>query len=144
MYLLEHGHVEVVLTQSWLDGREQWPQQLHRICVDSLDLHSKGISPLEPVQLPEDLAYVIYTSGSTGLPKGVMIDHRGAVNTILDVNQRFKVGDRDRVFALSALNFDLSVYDIFGMLAAGGAIVIPPCLMSARCISWNMVMSRLC
>jgi non-ribosomal peptide synthetase component F len=41
---------------------------------------------------PDKLAYVIYTSGSTGAPKGVMIDHRGAVNTILDVNQRFGVG----------------------------------------------------
>jgi amino acid adenylation domain-containing protein len=142
MYLLEHGHVEVVLTQSWLDGREQWPQQLHRICVDSLDLHSKGISPLEPVQLPEDLAYVIYTSGSTGLPKGVMIDHRGAVNTILDVNQRFEVGDRDRIFALSALNFDLSVYDIFGMLAAGGAIVIPPEGTMRNPEAWSDMLER--
>src|SRR5262249_48876158 len=31
----------------------------------------------------------------------------------------------DRVLALSALNFDLTVYDIFGLLAAGGAIVVP-------------------
>ena len=30
------------------------------------------------------------------------------------------------MLALSALNFDLSVYDIFGLLAAGGALVIPP------------------
>src|SRR5262249_35608383 len=30
-----------------------------------------------------------------------------------------------RVLALSALSFDLSVYDIFGLLAAGGAVVVP-------------------
>ena len=41
---------------------------------------------------PDDLAYVIFTSGSTGAPKGVMIDHRGAVNTVLDINERFGVG----------------------------------------------------
>jgi pyochelin synthetase len=68
---------------------------------------------------------VIYTSGSTGTPKGVMIDHRGAVNTVLDINQRFSVGAGDRIFAISSLSFDLSVYDIFGTLAAGGTIVIP-------------------
>jgi len=79
----------------------------------------------ESVQTAEDLAYVIYTSGSTGKPKGVAINHRGAVNTILDINQRFAVSASDRVLALSALNFDLSVYDIFGILAAGGTIVIP-------------------
>ena len=71
------------------------------------------------------LAYVIFTSGSTGLPKGVMIEHRSAVNTVLDVNARLGVGAGDRVLALSALAFDLSVYDIFGLLAAGGAIVLP-------------------
>src|SRR5207244_12468241 len=78
-----------------------------------------------PLQRPDDLAYVIYTSGSTGQPKGVMIDHQGAVNTILDINERFAVGPQDRVLALSSLSFDLSVYDIFGMLAAGGTMVIP-------------------
>ena len=71
------------------------------------------------------LAYVIYTSGSTGLPKGVMVDHRAAVNTVLDINRRFAVGPRDRVLALSALSFDLSVYDLFGVLGAGGALVVP-------------------
>ncbi|ETR70420.1 MAG: hypothetical protein OMM_03251 [Candidatus Magnetoglobus multicellularis str. Araruama] len=54
-----------------------------------------------------------------------MIDHRGAVNTILDINRRFEINSQDRVLALSALNFDLSVYDIFGVLAAGGTIVMP-------------------
>jgi len=47
------------------------------------------------VQRPDDLAYVIYTSGSTGMPKGVMIDHRGAVNTVLDINQRYRIGADD-------------------------------------------------
>ncbi len=70
-----------------------------------------------------DLAYVIYTSGSTGTPKGVMIDHRGAVNTITDINERFGIDQADRVLALSSLSFDLSVFDIFGTLAAGAAVV---------------------
>ena len=73
----------------------------------------------------DDLAYIIYTSGSTGEPKGVMISHKGAVNTIEDINSRFNVTSKDRILQLSALNFDLSVYDIFGMLSAGGAIVLP-------------------
>ncbi len=68
---------------------------------------------------------MIYTSGSTGLPKGVMIDHRGAVNTIVDINSRFHIRPDDRVLALSSLSFDLSVYDIFGILGAGGVVVIP-------------------
>ena len=76
-------------------------------------------------QSGEDLAYVMFTSGSTGEPKGVMIDHRSALNTILDINERFAVGPDDRILALSSLSFDLSVYDIFGALAAGATIVMP-------------------
>jgi amino acid adenylation domain-containing protein len=71
------------------------------------------------------LAYVIFTSGSTGEPKGVEITHEAAVNTVDDINERYAVGPDDRVLAVSALDFDLSVYDIFGVLGAGGALVLP-------------------
>ena len=124
-YLLEQGDVQIVLTQSWLDRTLTWPEHIQRLRVDSEALIEESDQPLEPLQKPEDLAYVIYTSGSTGSPKGVMIDHQGAVNTILDVNQRFAVSVGDRVLALSSLSFDLSVYDIFGTLSAGGTIIIP-------------------
>ncbi|WP_166924861.1 non-ribosomal peptide synthetase [Flavobacterium poyangense] len=70
-------------------------------------------------------AYVIYTSGSTGEPKGVVISHLGAMNTIEDINRRFKIDQKDSVLALSQLGFDLSVYDIFGLLGLGGTIVYP-------------------
>ncbi|MEV0075967.1 amino acid adenylation domain-containing protein [Nocardia neocaledoniensis] len=72
---------------------------------------------------PENIAYVLFTSGSTGKPKGVEVPHRAAMNTIDDLNERFALGPADRALALSALEFDLSVYDIFGLLAAGGAVV---------------------
>jgi amino acid adenylation domain-containing protein len=102
-----------------------WPPELTRFAIDiDLPRHAGATTPAFP-QDPADLAYVIYTSGSTGLPKGVAIDHRGAANTILEINRRFAVSETDRVLALSSLGFDLSVYDIFGTLAAGAAIVMP-------------------
>ncbi|WP_230465332.1 non-ribosomal peptide synthetase [Nocardia seriolae] len=72
---------------------------------------------------PEAIAYVLFTSGSTGKPKGVEVPHRAAMNTIDDLNERFGIGAADRALALSALEFDLSVYDIFGLLSAGSAVV---------------------
>ncbi len=122
--LLSIGEATIAVTQPHVEGRIDWPEGMIRIAIDG------GEAP-EPPALPDveadpsDLAYVIFTSGSTGVPKGVMIEHRAAVNTIRDINERFAVGPRDRVLALSALNFDLSVYDIFGVLGAGGALVIP-------------------
>ncbi|SMC73849.1 non-ribosomal peptide synthetase [Kibdelosporangium aridum] len=74
--------------------------------------------------LSSELAYVIYTSGSTGQPKGVEMTHAAAMNTVDDINTRYGVGPDDRVLAVSALDFDLSVYDIFGLLSVGGALVL--------------------
>ena len=127
-YLLEDGEVEIVVTQSWVKQNVRFKQGLEVIEVQahlSAEPDYSQLQILDTLQKPEDLAYVIYTSGSTGLPKGVMIEHRAAVNTILDVNARYNIGPQDRVLALSSLSFDLSVYDIFGLLAAGGALVIP-------------------
>jgi len=82
--------------------------------------------PLAPVQKQNYLAYVLYTSGSTGKPKGVMIEQRSVINRMADVAKRFGLKPEDRAIAIMALHHDLSVFDIFGMLAlVGGSIVIP-------------------
>jgi amino acid adenylation domain-containing protein len=97
-----------------------------RLVVDASLLHEAMRTP--PLAAPVEahgasLAYVIYTSGSTGEPKGVEVSHRAAVNTLDDLESRCGVGPADRVLAVSALDFDLSVYDIFGLLGVGGAVV---------------------
>jgi amino acid adenylation domain-containing protein/thioester reductase-like protein len=90
----------------------------------------------------DELAYVIFTSGTTGVPKGVMIDHAGAVNTVFHVNRLFGVDAGDRVLAVSSLSFDLSVYDIFGLLACGGALVIPDYRLGHDPVHWRDLLQR--
>ncbi|MFI6491065.1 amino acid adenylation domain-containing protein [Streptomyces sp. NPDC050564] len=106
-------------------GTTELPGDITAIAVDTLAPEPVPDRLPERLRDPDDLAYVIYTSGSTGSPKGVMITHRGAVNTIDDINHRFRIDAEDRVLALANLGFDLSVYDVFGVLAAGGALVLP-------------------
>lgn len=123
--VLEQGGVHVVVTTERLRDEAAWPRGMRVVTPDDPEVRAASTAPLPTGPSPEDLAYVIFTSGSTGRPKGVVIDHRGAANTVQDINQRFRVGPEDRVLALSSLSFDLSVYDIFGTLAAGAAVIMP-------------------
>ncbi|MGA8113526.1 MAG: amino acid adenylation domain-containing protein [Actinocatenispora sp.] len=117
---------QVVLTQQSVNGRLHWPAGVCVAAVDNEAMWSRASDgPLPAWAEPTDVAYVIFTSGSTGRPKGVVIDHRGAWNTVVDVNRRFALTAEDRVLAVSSLSFDLSVWDIFGPLSVGGAVVLP-------------------
>ncbi|WP_373526928.1 amino acid adenylation domain-containing protein [Nostoc sp.] len=141
-YLLQNSEVKIVLTQSWLNEKLEWPSGIQRLCIDTEELANENEQPLQSAQTPDDLAYVIYTSGSTGLPKGVMISDRNVVNVVLHTNQRFNIGCQDRILAVTALNHDLSVYDIFGLLCAGGAIVMPDACGVKDPAHWAELMVR--
>jgi amino acid adenylation domain-containing protein len=125
--LLSQADVRYVLTQRKFRHSIKWPEGIKCIVVDTDEELWKEfpVNNPNPIQKLDDLAYVIFTSGSTGTPKGVMISHRGATNTILDINKRFHLDSSDVVMGLSALNFDLSVFDIFGVLGVGGKLVLP-------------------
>jgi len=75
---------------------------------------------------PDDIAYIIFTSGSTGEPKGVVIRHGAAVNTVLDINKRYDVTDEDVLACVSSIGFDLSVYDIFSCFVTGAELALVP------------------
>ncbi|MFE2149214.1 amino acid adenylation domain-containing protein [Streptomyces lavendulae] len=132
-HILGHATARLALTRPGLEHAGHglaWPEDVEVLTVDEAapepgDLPAAEAAAPTVTRQPDDLAYVIYTSGSTGQPKGVMISHRGAVNTVLDINDRFGIGPQDRVLALSSLSFDLAVYDIFGALGAGAAVVMP-------------------
>lgn len=122
-HMLAGATAHCVLTQSWCAAAQDLPEPFRMIAVDTLP--EIDAMPEPPHGDPDSLAYVIYTSGSTGAPKGVMISHRAALNTVQDINRRHGIGAADRALGLAQLSFDLSVYDIFGPLSAGAALVLP-------------------
>lgn len=91
---------------------------------------------------PTDIAYIIYTSGTTGDPKGVAISHKAAMNTIKDINDILKTDKNDVVICLSQMNFDLSVYDIFGMISVGGKMVIPEEEHALDFVYWDKLIEK--
>ena len=120
--ILARARVRFALTAD--GGREipNWPGKV-RVLTTAEALSAEPL-PHPVRRTPDSLAYLIFTSGSTGDPKGVEVPHRAAVNTIDWVNERHGVGEGDRALALTALDFDLSVYDTFGPLSVGGALVL--------------------
>lgn len=88
-------------------------------------LAGAGGAQIEPAPVdPAQLAYVLFTSGSTGEPKGVEVTHDAAMNTVEFIGRHFDIGPADRCLALSTLEGDISVMDVFVTLRTGGAIVM--------------------
>ncbi len=123
-YILASASSPLLLTQRAIG--EAWSDiDIPRVYLDEDD--SPGYAETDPPNraTADCLAYIIFTSGSTGAPKGVVLQHRPVVNLIEWVNKTYRVGPGDRLLFVTSLCFDLSVYDIFGMLACGGAVTIP-------------------
>jgi amino acid adenylation domain-containing protein len=70
------------------------------------------------------LAYIIYTSGTTGRPKGVLVEHRNAVNTVSWFGRQYRVRPGVRLLMMSDYTFDASVNQVFGTLLHGAVLHI--------------------
>lgn len=66
------------------------------------------------------------TSGSTGHPKIVAHDPDGIDRFVAWVNEEFDFTAADISLSLSPMNFDVSLLDVWAVLAAGGRVVFVP------------------
>ncbi len=82
-----------------------------------------AVMPVMPA-IPDNLAYVIFTSGSTGVPKGVAIQHRSAVSLVRWSHAMFSQEEYAGLLASTSICFDMSVFEIFATLAAGGKLLL--------------------
>ncbi|WP_051753439.1 non-ribosomal peptide synthetase, partial [Streptosporangium amethystogenes] len=69
-------------------------------------------------------AYVIYTSGSTGRPKGVVVEHRSLVNFLVAMQERFALGEDDRLVAVTTVGFDIAGLELYLPLLNGARLVL--------------------
>lgn len=133
--ILETGGISVALTTADSD------MPIDHLSIDAARQYPE---PLREPVLPDasEIAYVLFTSGSTGTPKGVDVSHAAAMNTIDALNDEFEVVTSDRALGLSALEFDLSVYDIFGMFSVGAAVVAVDAAQRAEATTWVELIRR--
>ncbi len=121
---LEDCGAPLVLTEEWLvDRLPSTPARpvLVGACEEgAADDDGEAFPSVSP---PLDgAAYLIYTSGSTGRPKGVTITHHNAGALLSWALRRYPAAELAAVFASTSICFDLSVFEIFVPLAAGGRV----------------------
>ncbi len=134
-YMLEDTDMGLVLSQSgvsdalngyvgkrvYLDGlgdtSRNLPAPFDLYGVDDIPVATIGVTPT-------NMAYVIYTSGSTGKPKGVMVEHGGVVNKIYWRNHQYPMQADDRLLQKTPYSFDVSIWEFFWPLTAGGCLVL--------------------
>lgn len=73
----------------------------------------------------DDICYIINTSGSTGNPKSISIENKGLASCLVHTNKIFNINSNDRGLAVTNLCHDMSIYDVLGILSAGGAVIVP-------------------
>ncbi|HEY0964060.1 MAG TPA: amino acid adenylation domain-containing protein [Pseudomonadales bacterium] len=95
-------------------------------CIGIDDMAVAGASPVTlPVVAQDAAAYVIYTSGSTGQPKGCEISQRNVVRLLRNDAFDFDFDQNDVWILAHSFCFDFSVWEMYGALLNGGALVIP-------------------
>ena len=72
----------------------------------------------------ESPAYIIYTSGSSGKPKGVVVEHRNAVNTLFALQEAYPLNEGDAFLLKTPYSFDVSVAELFGWFFGRGKLII--------------------
>ncbi|WP_189457583.1 non-ribosomal peptide synthetase, partial [Aquimarina muelleri] len=131
--ILKTGAVYVPIDPNYPDERKEYIRKdsASSIVIDDSFLNlfkeDNSVSSNKALNIPiknNDLAYVIYTSGSTGQPKGVMIEHKSIVNTILSQTSIFSISNRDNCLQFASPSFDASISEIFTSLFSGSRLCI--------------------
>lgn len=124
-YMIKDAGMSVILTQESLAPKLRAPDAtIIRIDSDWPEISNQQTSTPSPKVTSSNLAYVIYTSGSTGNPKGVMVEHRNAVNFFLGMDDAIPFDEQSTWLAVTSLSFDISVLELFWTLTRGVKVVI--------------------
>ncbi|MCB1121328.1 MAG: amino acid adenylation domain-containing protein, partial [Verrucomicrobiae bacterium] len=125
-WMLKNSGLKIVLTHSSLEKQIR-RKYLNTICTDTDQLQIRRFAKTPPnIKIPDNpAAYIMYTSGSTGRPKGVVVPQAGVIRLVRKAGY-VKLGPSTRMLQLTALTFDLSVFEIWGALLNGGTCVLYP------------------
>lgn len=128
-YMVDDSGTHLIITQMTLAGRLLAPSLSEMLINTNETRLAVSIFPdRSPPNVEglsgDDLAYVIYTSGSTGQPKGVMIEHRSALNFVVGFLDSLPDNLHGKWLLLTTITFDIALFEWMGCLASGYECVI--------------------
>ncbi len=124
-YMLKDGDVSILFCQKDFVNQIEFMGEI--VYFEDGDLVKEELSELSNlpnVNRPGDLAYIIYTSGTTGNPKGVMVEHRGVVNTVNWRRTELEFGTEDRILQVFSFAFDGFVASFFTPIVSGARVIL--------------------
>lgn len=83
-----------------------------------------------------DPAYIMFTSGSTGEPKGAVIPHQGVLSLMRWAHSQVARLQDARFSNINPLHFDNAVFDLYGGLVNGAALVPVETSLLANPAQW--------
>ena len=122
-HLIKTAGVSLLLTQRHLLPLvDQGPDGPPVLCLDEELPEGKDVGVNAA---PANLACVIFTSGSTGAPKGVLLEHASLVGLVDSFAHSYRPTTEDRILPLTSIAYASFVGEVFPLLCAGGAVVLP-------------------
>ncbi|WP_437755167.1 amino acid adenylation domain-containing protein [Sorangium sp. So ce1389] len=124
-FMLEDAGAPVLLSQ-WPVASRLPAHRAEVLCLDTdrAEIDREPTGNLAVSVSPDNLAYTIYTSGSTGRPKGAGNSHRGLLNRLQWMQERYGLTAQDRVLQKTPFSFDVSVWEFFWPLVTGAGLVV--------------------
>lgn len=127
--MAEDAALALLITQTTLHQHiaPALPAGCETLFIDNSESTATDTDVMPSVDLlgtADDPAYVIFTSGSTGRPKGAINAHRGIVNRLLWMQERYQLLPGERVLQKTPFSFDVSVWEFFWPLVTGATMVI--------------------
>ncbi len=124
-YILENSFIKIVLSEESLINKFDINSQIINAKLSNKNIYNNNLYENLNIKIsPDDLSYIIYTSGSTGNPKGVMLTHKGVVNLIYSIKNRFKFNNNYNMVSLTTICFDIFVFESIYPLCTGMTTVI--------------------
>ncbi|WP_414896714.1 AMP-binding protein [Rhodovulum sp. YEN HP10] len=137
-YLLDRAAPALIVSEEELPGRR---------CLRPGDLPRPGgalpdAASLRARSLDTGPGYYLFTSGTTGAPKCVVLSNRATANVLDQTFSAWQVGPEDVLISVTPLHHDMSLFDLFGGLAAGASVVLPAAGHEKDAVEWARLVAR--